>query len=85
MAPYTLKIQQWLWKSSKNQSHQIEVKLGLDRSARHPNSNDESDTQIRVFMLKIFVVKVLAELGLVVTTNEATIWKLFGTQFPAAE
>jgi len=40
-------------KKLKNQIHWIEVKLGPNRSACLPSSNDVNDTQILVPMFKI--------------------------------
>ena len=40
-------------KNIKNKSHHIELKLGENRSACHPDSNGANDAQIQVCMLKI--------------------------------
>lgn len=52
----------------------MEVKLVPDHSALHPSSNGENDTQIRVCMLKLYMVKFLGKSGQVVVNNEITIW-----------
>lgn len=57
----------------KNQSNEIEVKLGPNHSTCHPDFNGVNDTQIGICMLKIFMVKFLVKLGQVIVTNEATI------------
>lgn len=61
-------------KNLKNQSHQMEVKPKLDRSAHFPDSNSPNDTQILFYMLKIYPIKVLVKLVQVAVTKEATIW-----------